>query len=57
MKEMHDAPMITISIHLPPPSGNTGKKKGEEAKARKAMARKKLKETPEEDEENQKKGK
>ena len=54
---MKDAPMITISIHLPPPSGNTGKKKGEEAKARKAMARKKLKETPEEDEENQKKGK
>jgi hypothetical protein len=46
MKEMHDAPVITISIHLPPPSGKKGRKKGEEAAARKGLAKQKLKEGP-----------
>jgi len=56
MKETHDAPIITISIHLPPPSGKRGRKKGEEASARKGIAKKKLKDEPEETEEPKNKG-
>ena len=43
MEGMSDQPLISISIHLPPPAGKKGRKKSGEGKARKALAREKLK--------------
>ena len=48
---MHNAPIINISINLGPPAGKSGKKGQEEAKARKAIAKKKVDKKKDEDEE------
>ena len=38
----HDGPAIIISLGMGPPGGKKGKKGGEEAKTRKAIAKKKV---------------
>ena len=53
MKEMHNAPIINISINLGPPAGKSGKKGPEEAKARKAIAKKKVEKDQKKDEEEE----
>ena len=53
MKEMHNAPIINISINLGPPAGKSGKKGQEEAKARKAIAKKKVEKSKKKDEDEE----
>jgi len=50
VKEMHNAPIINISINLGPPAGKKGRKGPEEAKARKAIAKKKVDKKKDEEE-------